>query len=184
MQARAPLVVVVLLTLISAPWIGALGPFEDSEVKIQSESYPELNEAQIDAIFNSGAKGVTSWVKQGTANPNALNGPGDVNSVWISDVVNSTNNAVIIAAPTTLSLSPVPIVAMWCSTMVLLRRRGINGPLSWRSWINTEAGRGLWKPGNPRIQWAQLTLSKHRLAPPEFGYAVGSRTPSHSAITP
>ena len=56
MLARAPLVVVVLLTLISAPWIGALGPFEDSEVKIQSESYPELNEAQIDAIFNSGAK--------------------------------------------------------------------------------------------------------------------------------
>ena len=97
MLARAPLVVVVLLTLISAPWIGALGPFEDSEVKIQSESYPELNEAQIDAIFNSGAKGVTSWVKQGTANPNAQNGPGDVNSVWISDVVNSTNNAVIIA---------------------------------------------------------------------------------------
>ena len=97
MQARVSLVVVVLLTLISAPWIGALGPFEDSEVKIQSESYPELNEAQIDAIFNSGAKGVTSWVKQGTANPNAQNGPGDVNSVWISDVVNSTNNAVIIA---------------------------------------------------------------------------------------
>ena len=92
--------------------------------------------------------------------------------------------AMLSTAPTTLSLSPVPIVAMWCSTMVLLRRRGINGPLSWRSWINTEAGRGLWKPGNPRIQWVQLTLSKHRLAPPEFGYAVGLRIPSHSAITP
>ena len=91
MQARPPLVVVVLLTLISAPWIGALGPFENPEVEIQSESYPELNEAQVDAIFNSGAKGVTSWVKQGTANPNAQNGPGDVNSVWISDVVNTVH---------------------------------------------------------------------------------------------
>ena len=97
MHARGRLVIVVLLSLILAPWIGAMNPISESGESDESTPFSELNEAQIDAILNAGAKGETSWVKQGTANPNAQNGPGDVNSVWISDVVNTTNNAVIIA---------------------------------------------------------------------------------------
>ena len=97
MHARGRLVIVVLLSLILAPWIGAMNPISESDESEHSTPFSELNEAQIDAILSAGAKGVTSWVKQGTANPNAQNGPGDVNSVWISDVVNTTNNAVIIA---------------------------------------------------------------------------------------
>ena len=97
MQARGRLVIVVLLSLILAPWIGAMNPVSESEVVGHSSPFSELNEAQIDAIMSAGAKGVTSWAKQGTANPNAQNGPGDINSVWVSDVINTTNNAVIVS---------------------------------------------------------------------------------------
>ena len=96
MQARGRLVILVLLSLILAPWIGAMNPIVDPEDSELADTFPELNEEQVDAILNAGARGVTSWIKQGTANPNAPNGPGDINSVWISDVINITNNGVIV----------------------------------------------------------------------------------------
>ena len=71
MHARGRLVIVVLLSLILAPWIGAMNPISESDESEHSTPFSELNEAQIDAILSAGAKGVTSWVKQGTANPNA-----------------------------------------------------------------------------------------------------------------
>jgi len=97
MQARGRLVISLLLLLILAPWVGTIDAIEDTQDADLSEVFPVLNEAQVDAILSTGARGVTTWVKQGTADTSINNGPGDYNSVWISDVVNTTNSAVIIA---------------------------------------------------------------------------------------
>ncbi|MDG1525441.1 MAG: hypothetical protein P8Q90_05170, partial [Candidatus Thalassarchaeaceae archaeon] len=97
MQARGRLVISLLLILILAPWVGTIDATEDTRDADLSEVFPVLNEAQVDAILSTGARGVTTWVKQGTADTSINNGPGDYNSVWISDVVNTTNSAVIIA---------------------------------------------------------------------------------------
>ncbi len=97
MQARGRLVISILLIMILAPWIGAIDAVERTPESELSQTFPELNEAQVDAILSTGARGVTTWVKQGTADPSASNGPGDINSVWISDVINTSNSGVIIA---------------------------------------------------------------------------------------
>ena len=122
------------------------------------------------------AKGVTSWVKQGTANPNAQNGPGDVNSVWISDVVNSTNNAVIIAGSyrgdVVFDNGPSPTERnQRTAFLAQLDRYG-----GW-SWFVENFG----QPSDSVEGSAHIEPS---VGPPEFGYAVGLRIPSHSAITP
>ena len=96
MQARGRLVISTLLLLILAPWMGSIEPTQEREQSDLSEAFPILNDAQVDAILGASPKGVTTWVKQGTANPSANNGPGDYNSVWVSDVINITNNGVII----------------------------------------------------------------------------------------
>ena len=96
MQARRSLVISALLLLILAPWVGTIEATEEQEQTDLSNAFPILNEAQVDAILGASPKGVTTWVKQGTANPTANNGPGDYNSVWVSDVINITNNGVII----------------------------------------------------------------------------------------
>lgn len=96
MQARGQLVISLLLLLILAPWVGAIEVGEESENTDLAETFPLLNDAQVDSILSTGARGVTTWVHQGTANPSASNGPGNFNSVWISDVVNTSNNGIII----------------------------------------------------------------------------------------
>ena len=97
MQARGRLVISLLLLLVLAPWVGTIDGLEKSEKTDLAETFPQLNEAQVDAILSTGARGVTTWIKQGTADPSATNGPGNFNSVWISDVINISNNGVIIA---------------------------------------------------------------------------------------
>ena len=96
MQARGRLVFSLLFLLILAPWVGTIEAVEEAEKSDLAETFPILNDAQVDSILSTGARGVTTWVKQGTANPSASNGPGDFNSVWISDVVTTRNNGVII----------------------------------------------------------------------------------------
>ena len=96
MQARGRLVISLLLLLILAPWVGAIDGVEESEKTDLAETFPILNDAQVDSILSTGARGVTTWVHQGTANPSATNGPGVFNSVWVSDVVNISNSGVII----------------------------------------------------------------------------------------
>ena len=170
MHARGRLVIVVLLSLILAPWIGAMNPISESDESEHSTPFSELNEAQIDAILSAGAKGVTSWVKQGTANPNAQNGPGDVNSVWISDVVNTTNNAVIIAGSyrgdVIFDNGPSPT-------------ERISEQPSWLNWINMVDGLGLSTLVNLQIQLVQHIFSKLQLVLQGFGFVVGFRIPSH-----
>ena len=97
MQARGRLVISLLFLLVLAPWVGTIDGLEKSEKTELAETFPQLNEAQVDAILSTGARGVTTWIKQGTADPSATNGPGNFNSVWISDVINISNNGVIIA---------------------------------------------------------------------------------------
>ncbi len=97
MQARGRLVISLLLLLILAPWVGTIDAIEEAPESDLSEAFPILNEAQVDSILSAGSRGVTTWIKQGTADTSASNGPGNFNSVWISDVVNTTYNAVIIS---------------------------------------------------------------------------------------
>ena len=97
MQARVRLVIPLILLFILAPWVATIDAPEQSAKSELSETFPELNDAQVETILSTGARGVTTWIKQGTANPSSSNGPGDFNSVWISDVINISNNGVIIA---------------------------------------------------------------------------------------
>ena len=97
MQTRGQLVISLLLLLIFSPWAATIDVTEETSESELSTAFPELNEAQVDTILSTGARGVTTWVKQGTGNPSANHGPGDFNSVWISDVINISNNGVIIA---------------------------------------------------------------------------------------
>ena len=83
MQAHARLVIPILLLFILAPWVATIDAPEQPDKSELSEAYPELNDAQVETILSTGARGVTTWIKQGTANPSSSNGPGDFNSVLI-----------------------------------------------------------------------------------------------------
>ncbi|MBN16542.1 MAG: hypothetical protein CMB37_00055 [Euryarchaeota archaeon] len=96
MQARRHLVISILLMLILAPWVASCNQVNGDSDSEMAVAFPELNDAQVETLMEASPRGVTSWIKQGTANPSANNGPGVYNSVWISDVINTTNNAVII----------------------------------------------------------------------------------------
>ena len=65
MQARGRLVISTLLLLILAPWVATIDVIEETPESDLSQAFPILNEAQVDTILSTGARGVTSWVKQG-----------------------------------------------------------------------------------------------------------------------
>jgi len=97
MQGRVRFPIVMLLLFISAPWLAAISPVQPEEESDLAVEFPELNEAQVDAILATGARGVTTWAKQGTAGPNAVNDGSNINSVWVSDVISTANGDVIIS---------------------------------------------------------------------------------------
>ena len=96
MYRPARLAFAMLLLLIAAPWLAAVDVAVDPVSTDLVSVHPELNEAQADAIRGTGARGVTTWAMQGTGNPNINNGLGEINSVWVSDVISTSAGAVII----------------------------------------------------------------------------------------
>lgn len=96
MDRTVRLALPLLVVLLLAPWLAAVSPPADGTGPDAVETFPELNEAQVEALHLTGARGVTEWVRQGTGDPNAMNDANNINSVWISDVISLSSGSVIV----------------------------------------------------------------------------------------
>ena len=92
---------VVIMLLLAAAWSATISFADEGD---DNDSNPEaslfgieLTEAQEQTLKATGARGVTTWAVQGTADPTANNGPGDTNSVVISDIEHIGNGAIYVA---------------------------------------------------------------------------------------
>ncbi|MEE2812332.1 MAG: thrombospondin type 3 repeat-containing protein [Candidatus Thermoplasmatota archaeon] len=97
--SRPCLVLVTLFLLVSLPWTGSLSndsPSSPSDSDEIQSYFPELNEAQTESLMLTGGRGVTQWVINGEASPGTVNDASNINSVWISDVVNTSGGGVIV----------------------------------------------------------------------------------------
>ena len=83
--------VLLVLLFVSSLAVAGIPAFEDDAEPLKDG----LTLAQEEALETVG-RGVTTWAVQGTANPQGTNGPGDVNSVDIEDVIHVGNGVVYI----------------------------------------------------------------------------------------
>jgi hypothetical protein len=128
---RFCLVVTMISLLATSSWAGSLDSENNSENDEPLDSFPILNDAQSEAL--SQGRGVTQWLLQGTEGPNSNNGPGDYNGVWISDIVSTSNNAIIITGSYRgdVRFGPSTVPSVYNKPMAFIAQMDQWGSFSW-----------------------------------------------------
>jgi len=101
---RNLLSVLVIMLFFGASWSLTSSLADEKSNTDENDANPDSNpfgtqltEAQQQTLKATGARGVTTWAVQGTANPTGNNGPGNINSVVISDIEHVGNGVIYVA---------------------------------------------------------------------------------------